>query len=121
MRTPRTSERARERRRDAARRRVEHTRFLCLLVATATLAAQQPLRVEAQTEPLLLEFLDRARWPFPALLQDPKSTVDYDDALAERIEHRVAEMGADGYAASPDEAVRLGGRLVGLPLHQTDE
>ena len=25
------------------------------------------------------------------------------------------EMGADGYAANPDEAVRLGGDLVGLP------
>ena len=25
------------------------------------------------------------------------------------------EMGADGYAANPDEAVRLGGELVGLP------
>jgi len=33
---------------------------------------------------------------FEALLEDPKSTVTYDDALAERIEHRVAAMGADG-------------------------
>ncbi|MGI9248981.1 MAG: hypothetical protein ACR2QI_08180 [Woeseiaceae bacterium] len=33
---------------------------------------------------------------FDALLEDPKSTVTYDDALAERIEHRVAAMGADG-------------------------
>jgi hypothetical protein len=34
--------------------------------------------------------------PFEALLADPKSTVDYDDALAKRIEQRVAGMGADG-------------------------
>ena len=34
--------------------------------------------------------------PFEALLADPKSTVDYDDALAKRIEQRVASMGADG-------------------------
>ena len=34
--------------------------------------------------------------PFEALLQNPKNTVDYDEALAERIEHRVTSMGADG-------------------------
>jgi len=34
--------------------------------------------------------------PFSALLKDPKSTVDYDEPLAERIERRVEEMGADG-------------------------
>jgi hypothetical protein len=34
--------------------------------------------------------------PFDALLQDPKNTVDFDEAQAERIEHRVATMGADG-------------------------
>jgi hypothetical protein len=34
--------------------------------------------------------------PFAALLEDPKSTVDYDEPLAERIENRVADMGADG-------------------------
>jgi hypothetical protein len=34
--------------------------------------------------------------PFEALLKNPKQTVDYDEALAERIEHRVATMGADG-------------------------
>ncbi len=34
--------------------------------------------------------------PFAALLQDPKSTVDYDEALAERIERRIADIGADG-------------------------
>ena len=34
--------------------------------------------------------------PFEALLKNPKSTVEYDEALAERIEHRVASMGADG-------------------------
>ncbi len=33
---------------------------------------------------------------FDALLDDPKTTVDYDDALAERIEERVARLGADG-------------------------
>ncbi|MEO1202477.1 MAG: hypothetical protein AAFX10_07210 [Pseudomonadota bacterium] len=33
---------------------------------------------------------------FDALLDDPKTTVDYDDALAERIEKRVATLGADG-------------------------
>jgi len=34
--------------------------------------------------------------PFPALLQNPKSTVDYDESLAERIKRRVADIGADG-------------------------
>ncbi|MBT8096369.1 MAG: hypothetical protein KJO19_04990, partial [Woeseia sp.] len=34
--------------------------------------------------------------PFEKLLQDPKSTVDYDTALAERIDQRVAKLGADG-------------------------
>jgi hypothetical protein len=34
--------------------------------------------------------------PFAALLENPKSTVDYDEALAERIEQRVAARGADG-------------------------
>ena len=34
--------------------------------------------------------------PFEALLEDAKHTVDYDHALAERIELRVASMGADG-------------------------
>ena len=33
---------------------------------------------------------------FEALLANPKSTVDYDDDLAERIEARVEEIGADG-------------------------
>ena len=33
---------------------------------------------------------------YEALLNDPKSTVDYDEGLSERIERRVAEMGADG-------------------------
>ena len=30
------------------------------------------------------------------MLDNPKQTVDFDEALAERIEHRVASMGADG-------------------------
>ena len=34
--------------------------------------------------------------PFECLLKDPKHTVDYDEELARRIEHRVAEIGADG-------------------------
>ncbi len=34
--------------------------------------------------------------PFQALLDNPKNTVVYDGALAERIERRVASMGADG-------------------------
>jgi hypothetical protein len=34
--------------------------------------------------------------PFEALLEDPKSTVDYDYELAERIAERVAADGADG-------------------------
>jgi len=33
---------------------------------------------------------------FAALVADPKTTVDYDDALAARIAERVAAMGADG-------------------------
>jgi hypothetical protein len=33
---------------------------------------------------------------FEALLADPKHTVSYDNELAERIGHRVAEIGADG-------------------------
>jgi hypothetical protein len=34
--------------------------------------------------------------PFTALLDDPKHTVDYDEALAQRIDRRVADLGADG-------------------------
>lgn len=34
--------------------------------------------------------------PFDDLLKNAKSTVDYDEDLAERIEHRVESMGADG-------------------------
>ncbi|MEL7536452.1 MAG: hypothetical protein AAFM91_05235 [Pseudomonadota bacterium] len=34
--------------------------------------------------------------PFAALLENPKETVDYDDALAARIEERTAALGADG-------------------------
>ncbi|MEO1247281.1 MAG: hypothetical protein AAFX56_16470 [Pseudomonadota bacterium] len=34
--------------------------------------------------------------PFTALLEDPKSTVDYDEDLAERIEQRLETLGADG-------------------------
>jgi hypothetical protein len=34
--------------------------------------------------------------PLAALLEDPKHTVDYDEALAKRIDQRVAELGADG-------------------------
>jgi hypothetical protein len=34
--------------------------------------------------------------PFAALLADPKTTVDYDEALAADIEARVAHIGADG-------------------------
>jgi hypothetical protein len=33
---------------------------------------------------------------FENLLKDAKDTVEYDEALAEKLEHRVAEMGADG-------------------------
>ncbi len=33
---------------------------------------------------------------FDATLEDPKNTVDYDEALAEKIERRVSEFGADG-------------------------
>ena len=41
--------------------------------------------------------------PFAALLEDPKSTVDYDEPLAERIEGRVADMGADGKLILDDD------------------
>lgn len=34
--------------------------------------------------------------PFEALLENPKSTVRFDHQLAQRIEHRVEKMGADG-------------------------
>ncbi|MGB5721050.1 MAG: hypothetical protein WBM34_10170 [Woeseiaceae bacterium] len=34
--------------------------------------------------------------PLAALFENPKSTVDFDEALAERIEKRVAQLGADG-------------------------
>ncbi len=34
--------------------------------------------------------------PFEALLEDPKDTVVYDEALSEQIEQRVADIGADG-------------------------
>ncbi len=34
--------------------------------------------------------------PFDAVLENPKSTVDYDESLAERIAQRVAKTGADG-------------------------
>jgi hypothetical protein len=34
--------------------------------------------------------------PFDMLLADPKNTVDYDDAQAERIEHLLETVGADG-------------------------
>jgi len=34
--------------------------------------------------------------PLAALLDDPKHTVDYDEALAQRIDGRVADLGADG-------------------------
>jgi len=44
--------------------------------------------------------------PFEALLENPKSTVTYDEELAERIEHRVATMGADGkLVLGPDREV----------------
>ena len=33
---------------------------------------------------------------FEASLQDPKNTVDFDNALAEKIEQRVSDLGADG-------------------------
>ena len=33
---------------------------------------------------------------FEASLKDPKTTVDFDKALAEKIEHRINDMGADG-------------------------
>ncbi|MDH4023250.1 MAG: hypothetical protein OEV14_08995, partial [Gammaproteobacteria bacterium] len=34
--------------------------------------------------------------PFEAVLDNAKSTIDYDNELAQRIEQRVAELGADG-------------------------
>lgn len=34
--------------------------------------------------------------PFAELIENPKSTVTYDEALAEKIEHRVTAIGADG-------------------------
>jgi len=34
--------------------------------------------------------------PLAALLENPKNTVDFENKLAEQIEHRVAAMGADG-------------------------
>ena len=34
--------------------------------------------------------------PFEAILDNAKSTVDYDNQLASRIEQRVSELGADG-------------------------
>jgi hypothetical protein len=34
--------------------------------------------------------------PFSALLEDAKNTVEYDESLAQRIERRVEEIGADG-------------------------
>ena len=34
--------------------------------------------------------------PFEALLKNPKNTVEYDVQMADKIEHRVANMGADG-------------------------
>ena len=44
--------------------------------------------------------------PFEALLENPKSTVTYDEELAERIEQRVATMGADGkLVLGPDREV----------------
>jgi hypothetical protein len=41
--------------------------------------------------------------PLSALLEDPKTTVDYDEPLAELIEQRVAAMGADGKLILDDE------------------
>jgi hypothetical protein len=44
--------------------------------------------------------------PFEALLDNPKSTVTYDEALADRIEQRVARIGADGkLVLGPDREV----------------
>ena len=44
--------------------------------------------------------------PFEALLENPKNTVTYDEELAERIEQRVATMGADGkLVLGPDREV----------------
>ncbi|NGX16261.1 hypothetical protein [Wenzhouxiangella sp. XN24] len=46
--------------------------------------------------------------PFEALLEDPKATVLYDEDLAQRIEHRVATLGADGkLVLGSDGQVRL--------------
>jgi hypothetical protein len=45
---------------------------------------------------------------FDALVQNPKSTVDYDQGLAERIEQRVEKLGADGkLLADSDDDVYL--------------
>ncbi|MEO1596526.1 MAG: hypothetical protein AAFS02_14900 [Pseudomonadota bacterium] len=41
--------------------------------------------------------------PFAALLDDPKNTVDFDEALAELIEKRVASRGADGKLVLDDD------------------
>lgn len=41
--------------------------------------------------------------PFAALLDNPKETVDYDEALAERIEERLTTLGADGKLLLDDE------------------
>ena len=41
--------------------------------------------------------------PFAQILDDPKSTVVFDVDLAERLEHRVAETGADGKLLAGDD------------------
>jgi hypothetical protein len=41
--------------------------------------------------------------PFDALLENPKDTVRYDHDLAERIEYRVSELGADGKLLLDDD------------------
>ena len=41
--------------------------------------------------------------PFEALVADPKTTVDFDETLAEKIEERVATLGADGKLLSDAE------------------
>jgi hypothetical protein len=57
--------------------------------------------------------------PFDALLADPKNTVDYDTALAERIEHLLETIGADGKLLLDDEGhvyqVNLAEKLL-VPL-----
>ena len=45
--------------------------------------------------------------PFDKLLADPKNTVDYDEALAEEIERRVAALGADGKLIPGEDGVYL--------------